>query len=210
MWDLLTRMDCSGYFMKDELSEQQTDSILKALDDAIEHGPWDESNFLRVIGKNLRAVREEFASRLASPEREKVKMEKHLANRVAARSGQQEVFISLYSFDGSNLQSWERILMNLPKQMISRPVYAGEDDVNALIKTKENKNNEAYVVMYVRQSDILPLSSDKTPLDKLGKPLLTLTDKSLILSNIERFVHLSGVYQYQNGRLVKQESSEEV
>ena len=195
--------------MKDELSEQQTESILKALDDAIEHGPWDESNFLRVIGKNLREIRDVFANQLLLPGQEKSKIVSHLANRIALRSGQQEIFIALYSSDGTNLQSWERILMNLPKQMISRPVYASEDDINAIIRTKENKNNEAYVSMYISQNDILQISADRTPVDKLGKPLLSLKDKSLSLDNINRFVHASGIYQYSQGRLVKNSHPEE-
>lgn len=189
--------------MKDELSEQQTNAILKALDDAIEQGPWEESNFLKVIGKNLREIRDGFANQLNSAGREKAKITSHLANRIALRSGQQEIFISLYSSDGMNLQSWERIIMNLPKQMISRPIYADEADVKALLRTKENKMNEAYVSIYVNQSDILTLPSDKVPVDRLGKPLLTLKDKSLLLDNVNRFVHTSGSYQYHQGRLIK-------
>ena len=196
--------------MKDELSEQQTDAILKALDDAIGQGPWDESNFLRVIGKNLREIRDGFANQLHAPVHEKLKIASHLANRVALRSGQQEIFIALYSSNGTNIQSWERILMNLPKQMISRPVYDNEDDIRALIKTKENKDNEAYVSMYISQSDILAISADKTPIDKRGKRLLTLKDKSLSLDNINRFVHTSGIYQYTQGRLVRNTSTEEL
>ena len=101
------------------------------------------------------------------------------------------------------MQSWERILMNLPKQMISRPIYDDEADIVALIKTKENKNNEAYVSMYISQGDILTISADRTPVDKLGKSLLTLKDKSLSLDNINFFVHQTGTYQYKQGRLIK-------
>lgn len=196
--------------MKDELSEQQTDAILKALDEAIGAGPWDESNFLRVIGKNLREIREGFANKLNAPELEKSRIAAHLANRIALRSGQQEIFVALYSSDGANLQSWERILVNLPKQMISRPIYANEEDIQAIIKTKTNKNNEAYVSMYISQSDILELSPDRTPKDRLGKPLLTLKDKSLSLDNINRFVHTTGTYQYGQGRLIRNTVAEEL
>jgi intracellular multiplication protein IcmQ len=134
---------------------------------------------------------------------EKTKIASHLLNRVALRAGQQEVFVSLYSSEGSVLQSWEPIVANLPKQMVSRPIYADEEDIKALIKTKEKKNNEAYVSMYIAQSDILILPSDRTPMDKLGKSLLILKDKSLSLDNINRFVHQSGVYRYVNGKLIK-------
>lgn len=189
--------------MKDQLSEKQTEAILKALDDAIEKGPWDESNFLRVIGKNLREIREKFANQLSAPEQEKAKLATHLANRVALRSGQQEIFIALYSSDGSKLTSWERIVANLPKQIISRPIYADEKDLKDIIKTKENKVNEAYVSMYINQNDILPPARDKTPVDKLGKPLLSLKNKSLNLENVNFFVHESGIYTFSHGRLIK-------
>ena len=102
-----------------------------------------------------------------------------------------------------NLQAWERIITNLPKQMLSRPIYALEEDVNNFIKTKENKNNEAYVSFYINPLDILTLATEKMHLDKLGKPLLTLKDNALILENIERFVHVTGEYQFVKGRLIK-------
>ncbi len=188
--------------MKDKLSDEQNEVILKALNDAIENGPWDKSNFLRIIGKNLVEIRDDFVKQLGASSQQ-LTAESHLANRIALRSGQQEVYISLYSYDGTNMQSWERIVTNLPKQMISRPIYASEDDVKAIIKTKENKQNEAYVAIYINQSDILSLSPDKSSVDKLGKILLSLKDKSLNLDNISRFMHISGAYRYSNGRLIK-------
>lgn len=192
--------------MKNELSEQQTKAILKALDNAIAQGLWDESNFLKVIGKNLREIRENFFHHLDKSGQEKANISAHMANHMALRSGQQEIFIALYSSDGGNLQSWERIITNLPKQMISRPIYAEEKDVREIIKTKEHKINEGYVSIYVNQSDLLPTPPDKTPVDRLGKSLLSLKDKSLNLENINRFVNQSGVYNYSQGRLIKNSS----
>lgn len=189
--------------MKDRLSDEQNEAILKALNDAIEQGPWDQSNFLKVVGKNLIEIRDDFLNQLGASSHAQLKAESHMANRLALRSGQQEVYISLYSSDGSNVQSWERIVTNLPRQMISRPIYADEEDVKALLKTKENKMNEAYVAIYINQSDILSMAADKAPVDKLGKMLLSLKDKTLNLDNISRFVHQSGVYKYAQSRLIK-------
>ncbi len=189
--------------MKDRLSDEQNEAILKALNDAIEKGPWEKSNFLKVVGKNLIEIRDDFLNQLGASSHAQLRAESHLANRIALRSGQQEIFISLYSTDGVNMQSWEKIIANLPRQMISRPIYANEADVKALIKTKENKLNESYVAIYINQADILPLSSDKAPVDKLGKALLSLKDKTLNLENISRFVHISGIYKFERGRLIK-------
>lgn len=189
--------------MKDRLSDEQNEAILKALNDAIEKGPWEKSNFLKVIGKNLTEIRDGFLNQLGASSHAQLKAESHLANRIALRSGQQEIYVSLYSADGTNIQSWEKIVVNLPRQMISRPIYADETDIKALLKTKENKQNEAYVAIYINQHDILPLSAEKSPVDKLGKTLLSLKDKTLNLDNISRFVHVSGVYRYERGRLIK-------
>ncbi|MDR3501060.1 MAG: Dot/Icm secretion system protein IcmQ [Legionella sp.] len=190
--------------MKEILSEQQNDAILQALDEAISNGPWEESNFLRAIGKNLNDIRENFVNQLGTRTKAQIQAETQLANRMALRSGQQEVFVSLYSSDGSNIQSWERIVANLPRQMISRPIYATEEHAKAIIKTKENKINEAYLGIFINQSGVISLPPDKALSDKLGNFLLTLKDRTLDLDNISRFVHVSGVYRYERGRLLKE------
>lgn len=190
---------------KDDFREEHNDAILKALDYAIQSGPWDKSNFLRSIGNRLIGIRDSFSKKINARSQAQIQSDTHLANRLALRSSQQEVFVSLYSSDGSNLQSWERIIANLPRQMISRPIYANEEQVTALIKLKENKQNEAYVAIYINKTDIIPLSPDKTLVDRLGSSLLTLKDRSLDVENITRFVHLSGVYKYSRGRLIKEQ-----
>ncbi|MCE0724791.1 MULTISPECIES: Dot/Icm secretion system protein IcmQ [Legionella] len=190
---------------KNTFTKEHNDAILKALDYAIQNGPWDKSNFLRSIGNRLIGIRDGFVKKINERSQAQIRSDTHLANRLALRSGQQEVFVSLYSSDGSNLQSWERIIINLPRQMISRPIYANEDQVEALIKSKENKQNEAYVGIFINKTDIINLSADKTLSDKLGSPLLTLKDRSLNVDNISRFVHLSGVYKYSRGRLIKEQ-----
>jgi len=186
--------------MKDKLDQSDASAILKALDDALEKGPWNESNFLRVIGKNLKDIRDNFAREMETDaggqgaDKQGGRLE---------RSGQKEVFISLYSSEGSEIHSWERILANLPRQIISRPVYAEEEDVKFLIKSKENKYNEAYVAIFINESDLLQLSSDKIPMDKFGKQLMALKDRAVQLENITRFVHISGDYSFSKGHLHK-------
>ena len=101
------------------------------------------------------------------------------------------------------MRSWERIIANLPHQIIARPIYADETDVKSIIKTKDNKNNEAYVSIYVSQNDILTLDADKVPVDKLGKQLLTLKNTAIKLDNIHFFCYQSNLYQYVRGHLIK-------
>lgn len=193
--------------MKEMLTDQQNEAVLKALDEAIKNGPWDQSNFLRAIGKNLNEIRENFVNQMGSRTQAQIKADTHYANRMALRSGQQEIFVSLFSADGTNIQSWEKIVANLPRQMISRPIYADEEHLKSLIKMKENKQNEAYVAIFINQTDLISLPPDKVLVDKLGNPLLTLKDKTLKVENISRFVHISGTYQFERSRLIKDSSS---
>lgn len=195
--------------MKDELTEEQVKAILDALDETIASGPWEESVFLRVIGKNLREIRNNFAKELDMKAEVKNQLEQSLSGRFiksTLSADQREVFISLYSSEGSNIQAWERILGNLPKQVTSRPIYSNEFDIQDVIKSKENKVNEAYVVFYVNKNDILTLQPDKISMDKRGKQLMSLKDRALKIENIIRFVHMSIEYNYHKGRLVKQDT----
>ncbi|STY30660.1 IcmQ protein [Legionella wadsworthii] len=189
---------------KETYTKEHNEAILKALDYAIQNGPWDKSNFLRSIGNRLVGIRDNFTKRINARTDAQVRADTHLASQLALRSGQQEVYVSLYSSDGTNIQSWERIIANLPRQMISRPIYSDEEQVRALIKSKENKVNEGYVAIYINKTDIIPLSQDKTLYDRLGSPLLTLKDRSLNTENITRFIHTSGQYTYSKGRLTKE------
>ncbi len=192
--------------MKEQLTDEQNAKILKALNKAIEEGPWDKSNFLRMIGKNLISIRDNFLARLGAKTDHEIRAESHLANKMALRTNQQEIFISLYSFDGTNIQSWEKIVANLPKQTTSRPIYVHEENLKDVLKLKDNKNNEAYVAIYIDKHDILALAPDKVPKDKLGTPLLSLKDRSINTENISRFVHVTGTYQFLKGRLIKMPS----
>ncbi len=187
----------------DPLTKEQVDAVLQALNEAIEQGPWDESNFLRVIGRNLQDIRDGFINKIELAEKPHQHVPSYLTQKKALRGGLQKIYVALYSSDGSNFSTWERIIANLPRQMISRPIYANEDDVKAMIKSKEHQINEAYAAIYIAPQDTLTLSADKIPIDKLGKKMLTLKDKTLHLDNLDYFVHQSSVYHYVQGRLVK-------
>ncbi len=187
----------------EETIQQKAEKLLKALDNALTDGSWDETNFILIIGKKLRLMRDTLAAQLKEVEDDSSSMSAFLSRKMAMQSTLKEVFVSLYSIDGTYLQSWERILANLRRQMVSRPVYANEADIKAIIKTKEKKINEAYVSIYVDPDDILDLGPDKIPMDKLGKPMLVLKDNAINLDNIDYFMHITGKYRYLRGRLIK-------
>ena len=195
--------------MKETITEEQSKAVLKALDEAIDNGPWEDSNFLRVIGKNLRQIRDKYASEMHVGKESSANEGINKGATGGLFGGKQEVYVSLYTTNGSLLPSWERVIANLPRQIISRPIYATEQDVQSLIKHKENKINEGYVAIYINQSDILTVPADKVAMDKFEKPLITIKNNAITLTNITRFVHSTGVYTLQKGRLVKNASDDE-
>ena len=190
--------------MAKKITEKQAQTVLAAFDQVIEDGPWNHSNFLRVTCRNLEKLRDDFHNQVKSTQ-EQEQITNNLVNRVALRASQKEVFLSLYNINGSSLSAWEKIIHNLPSHVISRAIYAQEADVQAFIKTRDNKVNEAYVSIWVNPNDILVLSPDKTPKDRFGKALITLKDKAVLISNMNNFTHMSIQYIYANHHLIKKD-----
>lgn len=190
--------------MNDEETKDKLFGILLALDKALEQGPWSASTFLTLIGKKLKNIRDNLVDKLENVEDESRGESRVVAKQNADRFvSMKKIYVALYAFDGSNLQSWERIIDHLPDQVTSRPVYANEEDMIATIRTKSNRINEAYAEIYVDPQYILQLPQERISVDKLGKPLLALKDKAINLHNFDVLVHQSGVYRYVGGRLIK-------
>ncbi|MCH9756818.1 MAG: Dot/Icm secretion system protein IcmQ [Gammaproteobacteria bacterium] len=188
---------------KNKISEEQITAVLSAFKEALEQGPWATSALLRVIGKKLQNIHDAFETNVGLEKKVISKKEDEHHSKKKPSETQQEVFVALYSSDGANIKSWEQILINLPRQMVSRPIYAEEEDIKRAIRERGKPINEGYVVIYVDQTNILSMPTDRTPKDRLGTALLTLKDKSLQADQIVCFVHVSGVYTYTRGRLIK-------
>ena len=191
--------------MTEKLTKEQMDGVLTALDDALAQGPWAASTFLSHIGKKLQQIRDEFEQKQQDDSfyentTESAVLANHRADRYARMK---KIFIALYAVDGTNINSWERVVANLPGQIISRPVYENEEDVIAILRNKSNSINEAYASIYVDPNYILEQLGEKITVDKLGKPLLALKDKAIHLDNLDKFIHESGTYKYVKGQLVK-------
>jgi intracellular multiplication protein IcmQ len=187
----------------DEKIKKTAKDLLSALDNALASGSWDETNFVLIIGRKLKEMREKLDQKVKEAEDNSDLSHDFLSRQLAMQNSLKEVYVGLYSLEGVKLQSWERIVLNLKRQMVSRPVYATEEEIVAIIKTKEKKINEAYISIFVKEEDILLISAEKVPVDKLGQKMLVLKDNAIVLENIDFFVHMSGSYRYSRGRLLK-------
>lgn len=186
--------------MSQLLDDNQKNEILTALNLATDSDVWQKSNFLRVMGRQLQEVRDAFKNMMASNQTSISPIEPD-NTRVNAKDTQ--VYISMYSAKGADLKTWEHMLTNLPKQMVARPIYTKEENVIALIRSKPNPANEAYVCVTIPTDCIVDLPVEKVPLDKLNQPLTTTKGRPLPPLYEGIFVHSSGKYRFSKGRLVK-------
>ena len=187
--------------MSQLISEQQKNNILTALNEAADAAVWQKSTFLRVIGKQVANVRDNFSALINNANAGT----KNLATETNINEGIKNirVFISLYSSKGTDLKNWEHILANLPGQLISRQIYADENNVKSMIKSKTKKDNDAYLCISIKENYIAPLPKDKIPTDKLKQPLLTIRGNPILQNYQGIFVHSSGRYEYSHGHLTK-------
>lgn len=177
--------------------------LIRALDNLIAQGQWEGGLFFQAAGKKLRDLSTRLKQELQLDIKEEL-TPTEMRDYIKQHSGLIEVYISLYSAEGNNLRKWESILISLPKQVISRPIYKREKDLKETLAVKTTAINDAYAVAYISEIDILkPSFRDKVPVDRFGHELLLLKENSLKTDNITKFVHVTGEYTYRKGVLSK-------
>jgi len=181
------------------------EDIVGTFDRIIAEGPWEKSLFLKGIRKKLEELRQQYLEDLGFelPElAEAVSAVLDTQANAVKEEPLQEIFISLYNADGNNIKKWEILINGLNRQIISRPILAREEDAQSLIRAKANLANEAYVILRVPKKDILPLPSNfALSVGSLQGKIIKVREGSLKIENIIKFVHVSGNYTFQAGRL---------
>lgn len=181
--------------------------LIAVLDNVIEKGHWEDTLFLQATGKKLREFRERLRNELDVSEvtlESQSPTHRYLQKKAIGQEGLL-VFILIYCTEGTNIRQWEQVISTLATHSMTRPIYKNEEDVQSIIRAKKTKHNDAYVALSIKETDISPPFSNKTPIDRFGKELIVLKEGSVHHSNIEFFVHSSGRYIFQNGKLVKLE-----
>lgn len=182
------------------MDEDTNQKILNLLDDALKEGPWDKTLFLRAAGKKLREIRDHFAQQVGLDE---TTIQQQTPQEAIVEPGTIEVYILIYSTDGNNIKRWQTLLSSLESYGIGRAIYRNENDIKKIIRSKDNKYNDAYACVRIKESDILPSEPGKEPKDRFGNLLVTLHERAIQLKNLTRFVHISGIYRLRNNTLEK-------
>ena len=190
----------------DEETQHNLD-ILKALNYALENGPWEHNLFFKATGKKLEEIRDWFQSELHLEEIAKTGLDPEATKLLVKRQLMVEVFLSIYNANGTNINKWLNTITSVASHnIINRPIYSTEEAARSTIRSSASKQNEAYITVYIQRTDILPQDPDHIPTDRSGNKLLNIREKAIQLPNIDRFVHISGEYKYENNRLLRQSS----
>jgi intracellular multiplication protein IcmQ len=180
------------------VSLEQAQIIQEALHRLANSSNFSHSTFLKIVQQQIQKVSDEFDKTVE----EVYFSEEKKDQQVVTDPNKQTVFISVYCSEGSKIDAWQRVILNLPKQYISRPIYLREQDAQKAAKAKPQFLNEAYVAVLVDKKNIFAADSDLFNLqDKFGHQLLTLKDRSVELSNIVFFWHNSKQYAFKNNIL---------
>lgn len=110
-----------------------------------------------------------------------------------------KLYIYLYTTEGKRLEAWQRLLANLDKQYISRPIYRNEVDAQYAVFNAPVMHNAGYVAVWVDKKFLL--EAENGPRDKFGHELLMLKDRAIDLAKIEYFWTNSSQYQWKLGKL---------
>lgn len=183
---------------KPSLQKQLTlnKKLIKLLDNLLSGDAWEKSLLLKATHKRIEALRSSAQELLDSATT--VVEEETEDTKLAV--GQKVVYISLYQAHGNNMTQWQSAIKSIVEHAVSRPVYSREEDIVALIRSKEHPECEAYIVVNVKEDDVIPPYLGKAVQDRFGHELLTLRQGAIALQNITEFVHEQR-YLCKNGRL---------
>lgn len=183
----------------EELSKQKLQEIADALDRVVSDLPWQQSVFLKALGKKFETIRDEFVESSGLKPKEAATHAKK--DPFALKDDEIEVYVALYNAQGTDLKQWAKIISNISTLSISRPTYSTEQAVREMIRSSANILNEGYVSVHIHKGDIIAAPEDRAPRDKLGNILLMLKENIITVSDVRKFYHKSGIYTLKKGEL---------
>lgn len=189
--------------MSPMLNDEQTQTIFSALEDMAKSVVWQQSTFLRSIGKQVLHLQTQFQELITRSTQVTPNRYTKMTSAMSAALSDKKVsiYIALYSTKGTDFNTWLHILNNLPANLVSRPIYATEKEARAAVRAKPNPDNEAYLCVEIGESHIVTLPQDKTPLDKLKQPLIVIKGQPIAAQYTGVFVHKGVRYKFIEGHL---------
>lgn len=187
--------------MDQEEFQKLNEELVEILRNLLKTGDWEASLFLRTAHKKLQGLYDQAVQLERQFEAKTVKSQEE-EHKLKLKQGYSLIYVSLYQTDAYNLIKWENTLKNISEYSINRPIYRFEENIQAIIRSKQDSPNEAYVSIYIKSTDVIPPYAGKLIEDKLGHELLTVRENSLQPKSISEFVHQGKRYLFKNGKLL--------
>lgn len=192
--------------MSTDLERQEKQKLTELVRKAVELDNKLREEFQ--VGDKFRFVRDRLHALLEQ-------LEKHLeATEVVAKVAggtleEDEVVVYVYLFNtqGLVLNSWLNMLT--PKLFyeysVNRPAYTEKNYIEALIRSKTNKNQHAYLSVAAKKKDIQISETEKK--DIIGNPIVKIREGGLQFDRLVAFTHMEFDYTLnEEGQLVKKTS----
>lgn len=192
-----------------DLEKEQENILHEKLKSLLAKGPWDQGKFFEGIKQNLQAICDNYEEMLGLKPKAKAAVPSDFAANEqvgSEESLEMNIFISLHNSRGGEqdaIKTWENLLLTIGRQVINRPIYAKEEDVQAFIRSAKDPNKEAYVCAVILKRNLMAPPGGVDLLDREGRKLLTVKEGTVSREDVQRFVHISGTYQYQKDKLVR-------
>lgn len=158
------------------------------------------------MGDKFRFIRDRLNNLLKTLESSLPSEEKNASQKGSGlQEGEVIVYVYLYNSQGLQFRSWQN-LMN-PKVFyeysVNRPIYAEKSHIEALLRTKINKAQHAYLSIAVQSGEILKSTDDQVTKDNIGNPVIKVKEGSLRINKVILFTHQDQNYTLnENGELI--------
>lgn len=188
--------------MSDDKLKEQLCKFEQIYNDMLADERWQESPFLKVMQVKLTKLKNELSDFINVTYQDQKPSIRPNLSKNTTHSELQKVFIYLYTSDGKKVDSWERLISNLDKQYISRPIYFDEVHVQHAVFHAPVFSNAGYLAIWVEKKFLNSLLLEDLPKDKFGHPLLSLKDRAIQLEKIDYFWTNYSEYHRTNGKLI--------
>lgn len=157
------------------------------------------------IGDKFRFIRDRLNALLVYTEEHVVEIKKKTERKKSLLDENETlVYVHLFNAQGIVLQSWHKMVVPsvFYDHSINRPIYHDKESIDAVIRSKPNKVQHAYLTIAVDKKNILPLNEQLK--DSIGGQLIKVKDGSLKFERLISFSHNGNNYVVnENGELVK-------
>lgn len=156
------------------------------------------------IGEKFRFIRDRLHALQSSMEENLLALQQEETKKTnVATEDEVIVYVYLYNAQGMIFQTWQKMVSAsvFYEYSINRPIYTDKANIEAFIRSKQNRQQHAYLTIAVKKPYILP---NVNVTDPLGHPLVKVKEGSLMFDRLIDFHYNGHDYTVDaNGILIK-------